>query len=51
MFVEQIKQTGHLLWKGGLADQPYIFMIEYKMAYDKKLLNEVAVREIRKDQK
>lgn len=49
MYVQQMQQTGCLLWKGGLADQPYIFMIEYKMAYDRKMLHERTVLEIIKD--
>lgn len=48
VYLDQIQFTGHLIWKGGLSDQPYIFMIELKKAHDKKSLYETMLREIRK---
>lgn len=51
MYVEQMEQTHALLWTGGLADQPYIFMIEYKRAYDRRMLHDIAVHQIIKDRK
>ncbi len=51
MYIQQMEQTHALLWIGGLADQPYIFMIEYKRAYDRKMLHERSIYEIMKDRK
>jgi len=47
-YLDQIQFTGHLMWKGGLSDQPYIFMIELKKAQEKKTLFETLLRNIRK---
>jgi hypothetical protein len=46
-YLDQMQFTGHLIWKGGLSDQPYIFMIELKKALEKKTLFEMLLREIR----
>lgn len=48
-YVEQYSVFNTMIWKGGLADQPYIFMIEFKMAYDRKLLHDIVIESIRKD--
>lgn len=51
IYLDQMEHTHALLWNGGLADQPYIFMIEYKRAYDRKMQYERSVLEIMKDKK
>lgn len=51
ILAEQIQQTGHLYFDGGLADQPYLFMKEIKVCIDIRDLFrrqwEVADREIK----